>query len=118
MKLWQPRLEVCELLEGKEGIPGCVRYCGGKSKHWAKEKLLRWDEHNREYTYSVLESNLGLEEYIATLAVSQGEDGGAIMRWSFEVNPLQGQDEEDFLKSMREGWKENIRSLEKTLLLK
>lgn len=114
LKLWQSRLEVCEQLEGKEGKPGCVRYCVGKSKHWVKEKLLRWDGKNREYTYIVTENSLGLEEFIATFAVSEGEDGGAILRWSFEVNPLQGQDEERFLKSMRDVWEENMGSLGKT----
>ena len=73
---WLPNVEVCDIIEGQDGVPGCVRYVagGGRSpdgspKRWVLEKLLDLSPDQRSFSYSILDSSYGFENYTACFTV-------------------------------------------------
>lgn len=102
-----PAVDECYLVDGAEGVPGCVRRCAsasipsadGSPVAWAREKLLAMDHEGLSYTYEVVESNIGFGRYVAEMKVlpesfvdgSSGDAGeGCRLEWSFEGDPLEG----------------------------
>ncbi len=69
---WAPGVESCEL-EG-EGI-GAVRAVGMPGGVVIKERLEAIDEAARRLSYSIAEGPMPLENYLATVQVSQVGDG-------------------------------------------
>ncbi|OMO86670.1 Polyketide cyclase/dehydrase [Corchorus olitorius] len=98
-----PNMDICERVEGSPGQPGLVRHCVSQDK-WANEKLLTIDPTNMCLSYAVLENNLGLNNYVATLKVLptlQGDHhdaakpapaAGCKIEWSFVVDPFEFDD--------------------------
>ncbi|EFJ08620.1 hypothetical protein SELMODRAFT_59353, partial [Selaginella moellendorffii] len=98
---WIPALHVCRWIAGDHPrAPGSVRYVEGSStgcdgrKSWAKEKLLTMDESSHTISYALIESNLGMEDYVATMRVLGGPDGHNTVEWSFELSPMEGASQE------------------------
>eukprot|EP00250_Pteridium_aquilinum_P006154 c16126_g1_i1 orf=190-981(-) len=124
LKLWIPGLQVCDKIKGEEGTPGCIRYCASainasdnesspRRLVWVKEELLAWNPVTKEYSYTILDSNLGLENYKATISVSDPcHDRRALVTWNVEFNPVHGRNEEEFLRYIRRLLERNITSLE------
>ncbi|XP_058780697.1 lachrymatory-factor synthase-like [Vicia villosa] len=110
---WIP-INTCYHVEGVQGQPGLVRYCSSTVKavvedavsesettvKWAKEKLLMMDPVQRCLSYEVVENNMGLESYVATLKVvsveGDGESVGCLIEWGFVCDPVEGGSLEDF----------------------
>ncbi|GLJ30584.1 hypothetical protein SUGI_0605620 [Cryptomeria japonica] len=107
MKKWYPALLVCERVEGTpEQGPGCVRYiCSASSSSSsgdgilrAKEKLISMDCINHSYTYSVIDINIeGFQGYQSTFQVTESEEGSCAVKWNFEVEPIPGRSESEFV---------------------
>ncbi|GLJ30581.1 hypothetical protein SUGI_0605580 [Cryptomeria japonica] len=107
LKRWYPALEICERVEGtSEQGPGCVRYCASASSSssegllWVKEKLISLDSSSHSYTYVVTDGNMeGMEGYQATFRVveDQEQQGKCLVKWNFELNPIQGYSQQDFV---------------------
>lgn len=78
-------------MEGVAGQPGLIRYCettmasgeGEKTVMWTKEKLVALDPVQRYVTYEVVENNMGLRSYVATMKVVPLA-GGCKIDWWFE----------------------------------
>lgn len=98
-----PSIDVCELAEGEDSRPGCVRYVAslapgtttGEAGIWAREKLLEIDDDARRLAYAVVGSSMGFGRYVATMSIvaadQEGEnDAGCRLVWAFECEPVQG----------------------------
>ncbi|XP_066366807.1 lachrymatory-factor synthase-like [Miscanthus floridulus] len=99
-----PSIDVCELAEGEDGRPGCVRYVAslapgtttGEVGIWAREKLLEIDHDARRLAYAVVGSSMGLGSYVATMSIVVGDqeeeakEPGCRLVWAFECEPVQG----------------------------
>ncbi|XP_045789724.1 uncharacterized protein LOC123884627 isoform X2 [Trifolium pratense] len=100
---WFPTLS-CIPLEGISGKPGCVRFCGGfktpvdehgkQTLNWTKEKLLSIDPIQRVFSYSIIDGNVGLHNYVSTIKVLEKDDG-CLIEWLYEVEPVEGWKLED-----------------------
>ncbi|CAJ2636697.1 unnamed protein product [Trifolium pratense] len=101
---WFPTLSTCIPLEGISGKPGCVRFCGGfktlvdehgkQTLNWATEKLLSIDPIQRVFSYSIIDGNVGLHNYVSTIKVLEKDDG-CLIEWLYEVEPVEGWKLED-----------------------
>ncbi|RRT83306.1 hypothetical protein B296_00005036 [Ensete ventricosum] len=120
---WVPSVRTCHKLEGVEGEPGCVRYCGGPLNRsdptqptgWSKERLLAVDPAGRSYTYEIVETNKGFGRYRATFAVAPdpgcAAEGGCCLMWSFAADPVKGWTQQEFvayLEKLAQGVAERV----------
>lgn len=97
---WLPGLDTCYKVEGVDGQPGLVRYCGNTITSplnqpitlWCHEKLIEIDENQRTLSYEIIENNMGMKMYKATIKVVPMEGGddesGCEINWSFVAEPL------------------------------
>ncbi|XP_047333205.1 lachrymatory-factor synthase-like [Impatiens glandulifera] len=102
-------IDTCYDIEGSYGLPGLIRYCsttvpsyGGSEDHeikWCHEKLLEVDSINRCLIYEVMENNMGINSYVATLKVIPLDDdnSGCIIEWSYITLPIDGFTDGNFL---------------------
>lgn len=107
---WFPAIETCHYVEGVKGEVGMVRYVGttvpasedgGEAKvNWCREKLVRLDHGGRSLSYQILDNNVGMKEYVATLKVLSSSDGGdelgCQIEWSYVSDPIVGMTPEGF----------------------
>lgn len=75
---WHPAVAKCDLSE-KDGKQ--VRTLTLQDGATIVEQLTEWNEENRSYTYTILESPLPVANYTATLSTKADDDGGAGIRW-------------------------------------
>uniref|UniRef100_A0A0D9V558 Lachrymatory-factor synthase n=1 Tax=Leersia perrieri TaxID=77586 RepID=A0A0D9V558_9ORYZ len=123
---WVPSVQTCQLVDGAEGKPGCVRYCAGPVNKavaaageggfgWSKERLLEFDQAERRYSYEVVETNKGFGRYSATIQV-EPDPAGCAVAWSFEADPVQGWTLEGFVGFLEELARGVARRLEKEIV--
>ncbi|XP_031103675.1 lachrymatory-factor synthase-like [Ipomoea triloba] len=106
---WLPAVDTCDLVEGAKGEVGAVRYVGstvpaseegGEAKvNWCKERLVKADHGGRSLSYQVLDNNVGMKEYVATLTVLSSDGGGELgcqIEWSYVSDPIVGMTREGF----------------------
>ncbi|KAH7277427.1 hypothetical protein KP509_39G050400 [Ceratopteris richardii] len=135
MKRWNENAEVCEVIEGKEDEPGCVRYCAGGGRapdgsplRWVKEKLLTLSAAERRMTYCMLDSSYGFEGYRASLRikpvvtdhppsniVSLSASNRSVIVWHFHLNAIPNTTPSELLYSMGSIFDNMMCSLERTL---
>ncbi|KAH7277436.1 hypothetical protein KP509_39G051200 [Ceratopteris richardii] len=131
MKRSNENAEVCEVIEGKEDEPGCVRYCAGggtapdgSALRWVKEKLLTMNAAERRMTYCMLESSYGFEGYRASLQItpvstdhplfrttSSSTSNRSVIVWHFHLNAIPSK----LLYSMGSIFDSMMSSLERSL---
>lgn len=85
---WHPAIAESRI-EG--GVPadqvGCVRAFRLKDGGFIREKLLALSDYDFSCTYSILESPMGVENYVATLKLSPITDGArTFAEWSAEFD--------------------------------
>ena len=73
------------------GLPadkiGCVRHMTLEDGSTIREKLLGLSDYDHVYTYSILESQMAVTDYIASLrATPITEDNRSFMEWSAEFD--------------------------------
>uniref|UniRef100_A0ACD5TKK6 Uncharacterized protein n=1 Tax=Avena sativa TaxID=4498 RepID=A0ACD5TKK6_AVESA len=112
-------IDVCELVAGEDGRPGCVRYVASHGAapaavageedqdqeqqqqqpeaKWAHEELLELDDAARRLSYAVVGGNMGFGRYVATMTVvaeetmeTETETAGCRIVWEFECEPVEG----------------------------
>nr|GLL38057.1 lachrymatory-factor synthase-like [Ipomoea trifida] len=106
---WLPAVDTCDLVEGAKGEVGAVRYVGttvpasedgGEAKvNWVRERLVKADHGGRSLSYQVLDNNVGMKEYVATLTVLSsdgGDESGCQIEWSYVSDPIVGMTREGF----------------------
>jgi hypothetical protein len=74
---------------------GCIRHFRLKDGGMIREQLLTLSDYDYQCTYSILESPMGVQNYIATLKFTPITDGGrTFAEWSAEFDPPQGKERE------------------------
>ena len=110
---WAPGIEKCDL-EGEGG--GAVRRIAMGGMEIA-ERLEAIDDSARQLSYSIVEGPMPVKNYLATIHVSEGADGGAKLAWSCDFEAPGMSDEqvggmaagmEGAYKGMCEGLKQLI----------
>ncbi|XP_021729218.1 lachrymatory-factor synthase-like [Chenopodium quinoa] len=126
-------------VHGTNGEVGCIRVCVGSSRSFflpkkdfdskinseelvslSKERLIAVDEVNKSLSYEIVESNIGLTSYVATVMISQGGDDlgneGCVIEWSFTVDPVQGLKYEDMVKKYEVSLLKMAKAMEDSLI--
>ncbi|KAL3746787.1 hypothetical protein ACJRO7_015687 [Eucalyptus globulus] len=128
-QIWPLRLSDCYGIHGKNGEPGCVRYCAGFSISsegtsdpgenrpikWSKERLVGVDPHGRSLNYEMVDSNNGFTSYASTVRVIPGDEGGCTIEWSFTVDPVEGWVLEDLVRKYEVGLQGMGRKMEDSI---
>lgn len=85
---WHPAIAESRIEGGAPADQvGCVRAFRLKDGGFIREKLLALSDYDFTCTYSILESPMGVENYIATLKLSPITDGGrTFAEWSAEFD--------------------------------
>jgi len=76
---WHPAIEKSELEE--EGSMRRLSLAGGGT---IVEKLVRLDDNERVYSYSIIDSPLPVTNYVSTICVKDDGEGNATVEWSSE----------------------------------
>jgi hypothetical protein len=76
---WHPAIEKSELEE--EGNMRRLSLAGGGT---VVEKLVKLDDNERVYTYSIIDSPLPVKNYEATIRVKDDGEGHTTVEWSSE----------------------------------
>ncbi|XP_030452763.1 lachrymatory-factor synthase-like [Syzygium oleosum] len=98
-----PSIDTCHQVEGVPGQPGLVRYCASTVSSddsdpskikWVTERLLMMDPSDKCFSYEVVDNNIGIKSYVATIRVlpMNDEDGkmvGCMIEWSFVADPVE-----------------------------
>ncbi|KAF9613554.1 hypothetical protein IFM89_008945 [Coptis chinensis] len=126
---WLPSIDTCHKVDGISGQPGCIRYCsstssdgsGSQMTSWVTERLLTIDKTDRSLSYEVVDSNMGLNSYVATIKVSEEGNNhqvGCLIEWSFEVDPVKGWRLEDLVSYVDSSLQGMTERMENALLAK
>ena len=85
---WHPAIAESRIEGGAPADQvGCVRAFRLKDGGFIREKLLALSDYDFACTYSILESPMGVENYVATLKLSPITDGGrTFAEWSAEID--------------------------------
>lgn len=81
----------------ESGLPadkvGCIRNFRLKDGGHIREQLLALSDYDFQCTYSILESPMGVENYVATLKLTPVTDGNrTFAEWWAEFDPPQGRE--------------------------
>lgn len=89
---WHPAIAESRIEGGAPADQvGCVRAFRLKDGGFIRERLLAMSDYDLSFTYSILESPMGLENYVATLKLTPITDGAkTFAEWSAEFDcPLE-----------------------------
>uniref|UniRef100_A0A7N0T5N7 Lachrymatory-factor synthase n=1 Tax=Kalanchoe fedtschenkoi TaxID=63787 RepID=A0A7N0T5N7_KALFE len=119
---WFPNLAASYLVEGEPNEVGSLRYCVGKGEEpmWGKERLLEMDHERRVMRYEVVENNVGLKGYVATIRVSDAEGeggGGCKVEWSFVAEAVEGWGEEGLQRYIQSSLDSIVKKMEESLMI-
>ena len=83
----------------ENGMPadkiGCVRNFRLRDGGVIREQLLTLSDYDYQCSYAILESPMGVENYVATLKLTPVTDGGrAFAEWSAEFDCAEGRERE------------------------
>lgn len=105
---WFPNMDSCRQVEDQ---PGMVRHCtikksapvgsGETLTSWANEKVVMITPEERCLVYELLENNIGLNKYVATVKVVP-DDRGCKIEWSFVADPVEGWKSDDLISYIRD----------------
>ena len=74
---------------------GCIRHFHTRDGGMIREKLLALSDYDYSCTYSILESPMGVDDYIATLKLTPITDGArTFAEWSAEFDCAEGRERE------------------------
>ena len=74
---------------------GCIRHFHGRDGGLIREKLLALSDYDYACTYSILESPMGVDNYVATLKLTPITDGmRTFAEWSAEFDCAEGRERE------------------------
>ena len=74
---------------------GCIRHFHTKDGGMLRERLLALSDYDYSQTYEILESPMGVENYVATLKLTPITDGNrSFAEWSAEFDCAEGRERE------------------------
>ncbi len=93
---WHPAIAESRIEGGQPSDQvGCVRAFRLKDGGFIREKLLALSDFDFSCTYSILESPMGVENYVATLKLTPITDGNrSFAEWSAEFDCAPGRETE------------------------
>lgn len=85
---WVPAVRECRIEGGQPSDQvGCVRAFRLEDGGFLRERLLALSDYDYSVTYAILESPMGVENYIATLKLMPVTDGGrTFAEWTAEFD--------------------------------
>ena len=85
---WTPFCAESHIEDGKAADQvGCIRNFRLKDGGQLRERLLAFSDRDCSYTYGILESPLGVENYVATLSLTPVTDGHlTFAQWTAEFD--------------------------------
>jgi len=96
LPLWHPAI-VDSRIENNEPSDrvGCVRHFHSRDGGMIRERLLALSDYDYSCTYEILESPMGVANYVATLKLTPITDGGrSFAEWSAEFDCAEGRESE------------------------
>ncbi|QQA42696.1 SRPBCC family protein [Pelagovum pacificum] len=88
---WHPIIEKSEIEEGRPSDQvGCVRAFTVSDGGFLRERLIAFSDTDRTFTYTILESPMPIENYVATWRVTPITEGDrSFVEWwaDFDVSP-------------------------------
>ncbi|CAM6046703.1 unnamed protein product [Sphagnum compactum] len=113
---WAPNILVCELVEGENKKVGCLRHCVGTGTTWVHERLLQFDDDNMYMSYRMEQNHFifpkGFQGYHSTVQLQDGGEGKTKISWTYSVDPVFSQTEEELTKFMTGFYTSYLKSLE------
>ena len=88
MPLWNPGVADSRIENGEPSDRiGCIRHFHTRDGGTIRERLLALSDYDYSCTYSILESPMGVENYVATLKFTPVTDGArSFAEWSAEFD--------------------------------
>ena len=85
---WHPGIRDSRIEDGLDAAQvGCVRTMTLAAGGAIRERLLALSDYDMSYTYSILESPMGVDNYVATLKLTPITDGSrCFCEWSAEFD--------------------------------
>ena len=93
---WHPAIADSRIENGeKSDTVGCIRHFHTRDGGTIRERLLALSDYDYSCTYSILESPMGVSNYVATLKLTPVTDGGrSFAEWSAEFDCDAGRERE------------------------
>ena len=91
---WHPAIADSRIENGEPSDKvGCVRHFHTRDGDAIRERLLALSDYEYSCTYSILESPMGVENYVATLKLTPVTDGArTFAEWSAEFDCAEGRE--------------------------
>lgn len=105
---WHPLVQKSELERG--GVMRRLSLFGGGS---IIERLEHFSNNERQYTYSIIDANLPVRNYISSIRVRESAAGKALIEWSSEFEVAQGATEVDAVKTIEGIYQSGFENLRK-----
>ena len=104
LPLWHPAIADSRIENSQPSDRvGCIRHFHTKDGGMIRERLLGLSDYDFSCTYEILESPMGVENYVATLKLTPITDGnGTFAEWSAEFDCAEGR-ERDLSESIGNG---------------
>lgn len=85
---WHPMIRDSRIEDDQDADRvGCVRNFHTHTGALIREQLLALSDHRHSMVYSILESDMGVTDYVATITLHAVTDGnGCFAQWSAEFN--------------------------------
>ena len=109
---WMPGIESCQV-EG-EGI-GAVRSVGFPGGAGVKERLESLDDATRTLSYSIVDGPLPVQNYLATIRVSEAGDAACRIDWSARFDLPEGMKEDAIAPALQGAYGGAMAALKKKL---
>jgi hypothetical protein len=96
MPQWHPGISDSRIENGEPPDKvGCVRHFHTRDGGMIRERLLALSDYEYSCSYSILESPMGVDNYVATLKLTPVTDGGkTFAEWSAEFDCDEGRERE------------------------
>ena len=93
---WHPGIADSRIENGQASDRvGCIRHFHTKDGGMIRERLLALSDYDYSVTYEILESPMGVQNYVATLKLTPVTDGArCFAEWSAEFDCAQGREAE------------------------
>jgi hypothetical protein len=91
---WHPGIADSRIENSEPGDRiGCIRHIHTRDGGMIREKLLALSDYEYSCTYSILESPMGVDNYVATLKLTPITDGArTFAEWSAEFDCAEGRE--------------------------
>ena len=97
---WHPAFAGTVITQGEGNTKGSVRELTTKDGAKFIEELVMHDTASRTYRYRIIESPLPITDYVSTLEVKTGHNGGSTVVWSSRFGVQAGASEDEMKKSI------------------